>query len=43
MSEVNLPENNNEETLPLSPDCVQKKIISGTIKRTLSYKCIDRV
>ena len=32
MSEVHQPENNNEETLPLSPDCVQKKITSGMIE-----------
>ena len=32
MSEVHQSENNNEETLPLSPDCVQKKITSGTIE-----------
>ena len=32
MSEVQQSENNNEETLPLSPDCVQKKITSGMIE-----------
>ena len=32
MSEVHQSENNNEETLPLSPDCVQKKITSGMIE-----------
>merc|ERR1711990_871978 len=30
MSEVHQSENNNEETLPLSPDCVQKKITSDS-------------